>query len=64
VACHPLNRKELDMDNNSTMEQGDSSSIFTKWIVEGLALPTVGCIGIFGKNSDIFYLEYKAIFRT
>ena len=44
------------MDNTSTMEQGDSSSIFTKWVLEGFALPTVGCIGIFG--NDFVSIDY------
>ena len=38
------------MDNISTMDQGDYSSIFTKWVLEGFALPTVGGIGIIGNN--------------
>ena len=43
--CFPLQ----EMNTTTSVEQDLSSIVFTKWIVEGLALPTVGIVGIFGK---------------
>ena len=41
---------EMDTDNNTTLDTTDYSMIkHTKIIIEGVALPLVGCIGIFGK---------------
>ena len=47
VTCS-LYAVKVAMDNTSSMHQMDSTIILVKWIVEGLALPTVGCIGILG----------------
>ena len=43
----------MDTDNNTTSDTSDYSMIkHNKIIIEGVALPLVGCIGIFGKIFD------------
>ena len=49
------------MDSTFDMEMRNAFMIQTKRIVEGLALPAVGCIGIFGnilKNPSVIVYEY------
>ena len=50
---------DMEMKNTSSMQQGVESIIFTKWIVEGVALPVVA--GIF---SDCFLAAIAALSVT
>ena len=46
----------------------DTSLVMTRWLVEGVALPCVGTVGIFGKgtckNYDTLHLISEEYFST
>ena len=48
VSSQSAGREVMDMDSTSDMDMRNAFMIQTKMIVEGLTLPAVGCIGIFG----------------